>query len=286
MTFLFIPLIFYGLSFWKDKKNFLEFPKTILIGAIGIAGVILSHALIFVLLLPVIIIYLTASLFLTVEKLRKKKVLSDLLIFILGFGLSAFYLIPAFYLKKNTFFEKIMAGTSMGFADHFPSFKQLIYSRWGYGFSFSGVAGDAMSFQVGITQWLVVGLAILMIIAWSAGKLKMKTKSKNNLVLAVIFLSIFAFSISMMLEFSKPIWQLVNKFAYIDFPWRYLLISTFASSVLAGFVIWATGGEEKMLGRLGREKVGGLGVFLAGTGRAGGEDSFSTDPAGENSNSY
>jgi len=192
MTFMFIPLVFSG---------------NIIIGSLAIAGIILSHSLIFVLLLPVLIFY--------------KPSWQSLKIFLLGLGLSAFYLIPAVLLKNQTIFTKTITMVAQDFSQHFPSFKQLVYSPWGYGFSFPG-PNDGMSFQVGIAQWLAVGLAIFYIFR------------QRRISLWLIF---FIFSILMMQPVSKFVWQIVNKFAFIDYPWRYLFLSVFSASVLAGFVV-------------------------------------------------
>ena len=76
------------------------------------------------------------------------------MMFILGIGLSAYYLIPAAAFRGLT--QKLNPNY---FTDHFVTLRQLIYSPWGYAFSMKGVENDGMSFQVGVTQWLAVGIA-------------------------------------------------------------------------------------------------------------------------------
>ncbi len=293
--YIFLPLVFYGLtSFNSDKKA----PSRIknlkfkienwwIIGSLGIAGLILSHALIFLLVLPAIFLYWVLELvnnFLSLPAAQATKksprnsecriasarqlaslAMTSLKTFLLGFGLSAFYLLPAFFLKKYAIFNQLMAGRTASFTDHFPTFRQLLYSPWGYGFSFPGVEMDQMSFQVGVAQWLVVGMAIIIVLYVIAkgparcgmtkqSQRKRLPRSLRSLAMTkslfinkekiypatIFFLFIFFFSIFMMLPISTPVWRLVNCFAYIDYPWRYLLLSVFSASILGGFVVWAS----------------------------------------------
>jgi hypothetical protein len=295
MCFMFLPIIFNGLTiftseveaprnkvdlngFTKSKniiKTLLFSPRRwfncfvpIILIAIGIAGVILSHALIFVLLLPALIAYIVFqwlnNFHLPAPSARadsgqvKKYIKTVLCGFALGFGLSAFYLLPAFFLKKETIFDRLMSGSSLSFTDHFPSLRQLLYSVWGYGFSFQG-PNDGMSFQVGIAQWLVIFLSITIIIVITVIAIIKKSRGlwQSKLPTAVFFLFLFFFSIFMMLPASRPAWLVFQKFAYIDYPWRYLFLSVFSASVLAGWPVWLIKEVWKI------KKIGILtGVFL------------------------
>jgi hypothetical protein len=239
VTFMFLPLVLWGLTICSRSDPERNRVRPYIIGAIGIAGVILSHSLIFLLFLPVIILSNLSNL---------KRMFASVL---LGFSLSAFYLFPAFLLKKDTVFTRLMAGTTSGFADHFPTIHQLLYSPWGYGFSFPG-PNDEMSFQVGIAQWIVVGLSLLLFftpgVEASGAKKDFQVKRKLQGFMKTLFFSpqgwigltfllTFAFSIFMMQPVSTPVWKLVNQFAYIDYPWRYLFLSVFSASVLGGFCV-------------------------------------------------
>src|SRR3989338_7418769 len=76
---------------------------------------------------------------------------------VLGLGLSAFYWLPLLLERKLIVFDQTNTNLAVG---HLLELKQLLYSPWGYGYSHSGIEQDAMSFQVGIAQWLVVGAAL------------------------------------------------------------------------------------------------------------------------------
>jgi hypothetical protein len=234
-TFVFLPLLFYSLQ----GSTF----KAVILGGVALAGLILSHLLIFLLTLPALLLFL---LWLFLENrsfsANLKKFKLNLLIFALGLGLTAFYLLPAVFLKQETVFNQLMAGTTTSFNDHFPTFKQLLYSPWGYGFSFPGT-NDAMSFQVGVGQWLVAGASILFI-SWQFfkefknQKSKIKMKIQNaKITIAIIFVLLFSYSLLMMQPISRPVWQVANKFAYIDYPWRYLFLTVFSASVLGGWLV-------------------------------------------------
>jgi len=282
-TYMFLPLIFWGLSsvaegthdrFSKSSSrdtghkgkdtvmgpimnissegHFAASPLQVFLGALGIAGIILSHSLIFMLLVPALLLWWLVNILSDLSHL-KQNLLKGLAVGVLGIGLAAFYFLPAVFLKNETVFDKIMAGSVMGFADHFPTIKQLIYSPWGYGFSFPGI-NDGMSFQVGIAQWLVVVSAAILLIVIAIRRSRrsnpphdkiatlsfsriLRDQDSLAMTTGVTFLLILAFSLFMMQPASIPIWKLVNQFAYIDYPWRYLFLAVFSASVLAGFVV-------------------------------------------------
>lgn len=252
-VFMFVPMIFYGLEKIKAKNSFIA----VVVGAIGVGGLILSHALAsFVFVLP-ILLYLLTSLFLSTRKkvyfrapeasgARKdgrcrllgtqpfhrqggRHFLKASLLFLLGFSLSAYYLLPAFFEKKFTKFSLMYPSM---FADHFVTLKQLIYSRWGYGFSFPGVENDDMAFQIGVAHWLSIFFAICLM-AILIFLMKRKKFDKRPFLLGVCLFLSFCFSILMMLKASEPLWRCVVRFVPYDFPWRFLGLAVFSSSFLA-----------------------------------------------------
>jgi len=226
---MFVPLVFHGLDQINDKKLF----KGVLIGGVGFCGLILSHAMTaFIFIFP-ILLYFLINLLTSKEKTRYFK--RAVLLFVLGLSFSAYYTLPAFFEKKYTRFSKIFP---LMFADHFVTLKQLIYSRWGYGFSFPGVEKDEMGFQVGISHWLVLFMTIFLLLWGFLAKKKLKKSEKKNIFQSIGFIFSFLFSILMMIKISRPIWRILTKFVPFDFPWRFLGLSVFSLSFLSSFVIF------------------------------------------------
>ena len=139
-----------------------------------------------------------------------------------GLLLSAFFWLPALILKQYTFFGVIRQFPP---ADHLPTIRQLLYSPWGFGFSHPGLA-DGMSFQLGLANWLVLGLASMLLLRLSG---------IQRLALALCWLTVGVMT-------SSPLglwdWPLL---APIQFPWRLAVIPLLLIPVLLSVVrskIW------------------------------------------------
>ena len=227
-SFIFPPLLF--LSIFRLKVAGKIIWKWIIIGAINLAGILLSHAFVFLFFFLSVGLYIFYSLLF----IRKKIIfmISSTLIVILAFGLSSYYLLPSLTERNLTKFSEIMGSAFIG--NTFLSFKDLLYSSWGYGMMRASEGG--MSFQLGIAQWLVVGIAILLIIFLVLQK-KSKDSTKSILREAIFYLLLFLGSLIIMFPISLPFWKVLQNITVVDFTWRVLPVSVFAVSVLAGFVI-------------------------------------------------
>ncbi|MFH0864223.1 MAG: hypothetical protein V1858_03990 [Candidatus Gottesmanbacteria bacterium] len=225
-AYLFIPLVFWGI--WRSIHH----KKSMILISIGLAGIILSHMMVLIVFSLPIIIW---SLIQVWESKQKITVARRIFIGgLFGTGLSAYYFLPAILEMNYTVASQTLQSH---FLDHFVTLEQLVYSKWGYGFDFPGSVNDAMSFQVGIGQWLAVGLlCIFIIIDW--------WRRKKIDIVASFSVGIFLFSILMMIPISKPIWEFMVKYAYFDFPWRYLGLAVFSGSLAAAILI-------SKLGKLG-----------------------------------
>lgn len=219
-SFAFLPLIFWGIYRASQKKYF----SSIIIGSIGLAGLLLTHIMISELIfLPFVLFFLT-TLFYSKEK--KKFLLTSLSMFFLGIGLSFYYLLPAYFYKPLTIFGSI---SNNFYLNHFTTLKDLIYSPWGY--SVIGHPGE-MTRQVGLVIlgifFLSVGINLFLIL---------KSKMNKEIVISSIFILSFGFAIYMMIDASKPIWKILEPLSPVDIPWRFLAITTFCGSILAGYIV-------------------------------------------------
>lgn len=228
-AFIFPPLIF--LSAYKLKSEKKVNWKWIGVGAVSLALLVLSHAMVFMFFYLAYVAYLLFSLF--ENKFHKNILISVVLTNILGLGVSAYYFIPSLMERNYTIFSDLMGPVYTG--STFVSLKNLIYSPWGYGLMNGGVG--AMSFQIGIAQWVTVFLTLVLGIALYVKREKLA--NRKHLTGEGIFYSIlFALSIFMMMPLSGPFWNLIKKVAIIDFTWRILPLTVFAVSLMAGFVAY------------------------------------------------
>jgi len=223
--FAFIPLLFLGV--WKISKKQPKAGQLLVI--FSLTSLILSHALVLsIWFIPVAGWYLV-NYFYTADK--KEYLSINLRSVFLSLLLTVYYWLPAALERKYTYFSGSIGNY---FKDHFVSLRQLIYSRWGYGFSMPGVENDMMSFQVGISHWLIVLLTVLVVLRVLVFK---KKQSKGLLSQQLFFLAVFFLSLFFMLPISSFFYRTINNFFVIDIPWRFLGVSVFSASVLAGGVL-------------------------------------------------
>lgn len=220
-TFIFPPLLF--LSLYKLKSEEKINWVWIAIGAIALTGILLSHAMVFLFFFISVIAYIAYFLFFIRQK--KRFLANSFFVFALGFGLSAYYFFPSLIERGYTKFGEIMSSAYLG--NTFLDIKKLLYSGWGYG-TVDAKEG-AMSLQLGIAQWIVIGLVVFIIF------LEMIRKKINQEIF--FYFVLFWLTIFAMLPFSLPLWKIITKFAFVDFTWRVLAVTIFSVSVLAGFLI-------------------------------------------------
>src|SRR3989344_1988373 len=164
------------------------------LSALALAAVMLSHLQLTVIFLPIIIIYCL------IRRLPWIRVL------ITGLALSAFFWLPALWLKQFTFFDSIRQFPP---ADHLATLGQLIYTPWGFGFSRPPGQVDDMSFQLGLANWAVLLMATVF---WHRGS------AVQRFFTIVSWLAIVPIISSPLGLWSNPV------FAPVQFPWRFLVI--------------------------------------------------------------
>lgn len=216
-----IPLVFYFVLEISEKPSRFN----ISFGSLSLAAVLLSHNIMTMFFIP--FIFFWGLLILFFKKWDNWKPLLTSLI--LGVGLSAFFLFPIFFEKDLVHTETLIQGGS-DFRTHFVTVSQLFLDRsWGYGGSEFGPK-DTISFQIGWPLWWFVGIAILVLL------FKLKKDLKLSAA-AVFFLAMFLISIFMAHNKSAFIWEMIDSLQYAQFPWRFLSLSIFSASILAGFCI-------------------------------------------------
>jgi hypothetical protein len=102
-----------------------------------------------------------------------------------------------------------------------------------------GVENDDMSFQIGLTHILVVGLVSLYLLSKTV-RLKSKVFKKNHIILALGTLCLFAVLILLVLQnpFTLWLWKNIPGLKIIDIPWRLLGLTVFLASLLSAFLVY------------------------------------------------
>ncbi|MCX6793694.1 MAG: hypothetical protein NTY06_01165 [Candidatus Gottesmanbacteria bacterium] len=210
-TLIFLPLILWG--FWRKK---------ILLGAVGTAGLIVSHTI-----LGYVGMFLEGIAVLVFSFGRMKKLWIAVL---LGLGLSAFFWLPAIAEMKYTNVAS-QIGQGSDFRDHFVCIGQLWNSPWGFGGSAKGCL-DGLSFKVGKVH-LLVGFTV--IISVLVGLIRQRRAK----ILIAVGMAIFVTSVFFMLNISEPLWDILPLSAFVQYPWRFLAFAIFGISLVVSQIVYA-----------------------------------------------
>ncbi len=230
-AYAFIPLAF--LAFYKVYKNKGSF-RWVVAGAFSYAGIILSHNLTAMMITPFILIALLLYCYIAVKKKELYAIRYPLYAFALGLCLSAFYFIPALSEQKYTNVLSQIGGGA-DFKDHFVCPLQLWQSQWGFGGSGPGCF-DGVSFMIGKIH-LLSALAALVIAAALIFRKKIKRNNEHLKIIVLSFLGLLAVAF-IMLPISEPLWKSVPLMAFLQYPWRFLIMTSFFTSFLAGSLVF------------------------------------------------
>jgi len=211
VAFVFPPLILYGLLQIGRNKTRLAWWGVVT--AVSVAGLILSHNAVSLMFLPLIVLYIAYLSIFEVRDTRRYLFLASLSI-ALGFALSAFFWIPAFFEGKYTLRDIVTKGE---FGERFVPVSWFLYSPWNYG------GGDQFSKQIGLSGWLGVVMAI---VVW------FKAKQKNMKWLLGGSMIMFGLSLFLMTNRSMAVWNTLSILQKFQFPWRFLTATVFLCAVL------------------------------------------------------
>jgi len=221
MALTLIPFVFYFgyklISSSNKKTNSIYFTVLLFI-------FLITHNIMTVIFLPILLLWLVY--WLVVTKFKSIKLVIATLLF--AFGLSSFFVLPAF-LEKNLVQTESLTRFELDYRANFVSIKQLFIDRvWGYGTSIPGPEGG-MNFQIGWPHWILSLLSVVYIFS-------KKIKKEKKLLVAGIT-GVFLLSIFMTHNKSAFIWERISILTFFQFPWRFLSLSIFTASILGGFVI-------------------------------------------------
>lgn len=202
-----------------SKQSMGENGKYLIFGSLSLAALILSHNAISLMFLPIIMLYIIFLIFNSKNKLSL--ILNTCFLILMGFSLSAFFWMPALAEGKYTLRDIVTSGS---IEKNFANFFQLIYGPWSYGIS------GQFTLQIGILHWLSVLFAFPVCFYLY--------KKKNSLfVFTIGILIIFFISIFLVTGYSQIIWKNISIMQKFQFPWRFLSVSVFTSSVIGALVL-------------------------------------------------
>ncbi len=223
-SFVFIPLVFWSaLMLARTKKIVFTVPL-----ALSITFLILSHNLIFIMTAPFAFLWFLYLIYGS----NNKKALTFWLVTssAIGFGISAYFSLPSFFERDFTLI-RILTSELADYRLHFVCVPQLWNSAWGYGGSIPD-CNDGLSFEVGkihlIASFLAIGIFALYFL---------REKIKREAFVVPLFFVFLLISMFLTVRHSKIIWDFLTPFSYIQFPWRFLTLAVFFSSLTAASIV-------------------------------------------------
>jgi len=221
VSFVWLPLIVWAL-FRLEARVTAE--RAALVGVLYAALILTnnSSALLFSLLLMPYVLYASA-------RARSMPLLLHSTAGLLGgLLLSAYFWVPAMLEQPFVQISKMTNGY-FDFRQHFVSLGELLYSPWQYGGS-----GFPNQFtrMAGAMAWLFV----------VAGAISLRRAGGRSE--RAFFLLAFGASVAMMLPVSQPIWTGLPLLQFLQFPWKFLAVATFAGACLGSTLFLLPMGER------------------------------------------
>ena len=226
-AFTFLPLIFWSAYKFSQGKKVKYFAILVLSNAL----LLLTHNISAMIFTPLILLYF---LLLTLVQKEKKIGLYFIGGLLFSLGLSAFFWLPA--LGEIKFVNiGVMIQEKFHFSQHFVYFRQLFQREWSYKLSLPGYDKTEMPYQIGVTHF-ILSLASFLFFRYYR---KMRPQ-------VLFFQFLFFLGIFFTLRWSLFFWEKLPLIQYTQFPWRFLMVVAFASSVLSGAIVLP---PERMKGK-------------------------------------
>ncbi|MGE3519121.1 MAG: hypothetical protein AB7J63_09230 [Vicinamibacterales bacterium] len=155
----------------------------------------------------------------------------------LGVGLASFYVMPALL---EISLVKIRGLTTKWFDFHQHFVPASLWTRyvwsyeWNYGGSSVTKPDDLMPLRVGPFQWVAL-VGATAIVGWAVVR---RTWSPRATASAA-WLVVAALSLFMMHARSVAVWEAIGPLAFIQFPWRFFLLTSIACSALLALLVSA-----------------------------------------------
>ena len=208
ISFAILPLILLSIVKLEKSKNF----AWVGVGAMSLASLVLSHNITAYMFFPFVSLFFLLQIIFSASKWQL--FVKTFLMVFLAFLLSIYFWLPAIVDSNLVKYD-----TVFNFADHFPTLLQLIRPYWGYGASVPGPY-DGMSFFLGYVNIVLLAISIPLLIFFKF--------PKNQKILLIWSFFCIISAIFLMNFRSTFVWSHLPFLSYFQFPWRFLILTTFA----------------------------------------------------------
>lgn len=206
ISFSLVPAIFF---FIETKLNF---STRVLSSALIYSFIMLSHNAIALIFTPVFLFYSLIR--------GRNAFLNAILSVVFGLLLSAYFWIPSIAESGYTAFSKYFATMYM---EHFPSIIRLIHSPVGFGPDVNKSGGLAPA--IGIPAFAVVIGAVIVLF-----------KQRKEAKIVVFWIILFCIGLFLCTSYSSFLWDKSAFLQKFQFPWRFVVIPSFAACALVAYI--------------------------------------------------
>lgn len=230
-AFVFLPLILLQIRKLAQKPSL----RTLVLTGVSFALLFSTHNITTLIFTPLAFLWALLMFFRHSGKRFRDSLISSFKWFSLavlwGVILSAFFLLPVIFEKQFAHTETMIGGY-FDYRAHFVTLKQMfLTSFWGFGSSEIGPTDDLSFFFSPLLLFSLLSSSILLI--------RSLFKRDWDISLPVILLVFMGLlSAFMSHEKSAPVWALISPLVYLQFPWRFLVLSNFFFSLSAGFMLY------------------------------------------------
>src|SRR3989339_32819 len=229
-AFIFMPLILFWIYRLANKPSFKSFSFL----AVSFSLLMVTHNITTLIFTPFAILW---GVLLFVQYGHRfsasLKWLSSSVI--CGAALSAFFVLPVIFEKRFAHIESMIGGY-FDYRAHFITLKQMFFtSFWGYGSSEIGPTDD-LSFFFSPLLLLLLLTSLIFLASELTRSLRLRLATTDTI--CILALIIFGITTAFMAhEKSSVIWAAVPALKYLQFPWRFLVLSNFFFSLSVGSIL-------------------------------------------------
>jgi len=222
------PWTLLGLVYLWDRPG----PRRAAAAALALAALLLTHTMAPAVLMPLIVGW-PAWKILEARARRPADMRRALgwtgVAFGLGIGMALIFWLPALLERRYIQEASWLRGT-YDYTRHFVYPGQLFGTFWGFGFSVPG-PGDGMSFALGVMPWIAASVAAAAALGMARPTLRTHRSE------ALFFALATAAALFIMTPAAAPGWAAFPLAASIQFPWRFLAVTTITLALLAAAAV-------------------------------------------------
>jgi hypothetical protein len=216
-----LPALFWSIYELIDSARLRFVPLVALLGAL----LLLSHNLVAVIAAPALALWTIALLSRRGREAARPALLLGAAT-VWALGLAAFFTLPVLF-EGDLVQLDTLARFPFHYSDNFASVSDLFFLR-SNDYSFLLGVRDGPPIQIGWFHWGLASLAL------PAAAVLYRTGQRTLAAVIALFAVYVAIGVFMSISVSKPIWDAFDSLRFLQFPWRYLGLVSFATAALAG----------------------------------------------------